>query len=199
MLDDHLGVAIGLPHLRGLAHRSEQVVGEFNLKDMARLQPLLLATEGGASDCLDVRVRFHGGLEGFPEISGTVSGSLALRCQRCLGVLMWPLNLDFRLVVVESDNDMENIADPFDALVAGEDGIRLIEVVEDEILGSLPLAPAHADAADCNGAAPASFVVVGDSAVSSMPDAKAAVEETARPFEGLADMLKRDVDSDSTD
>jgi len=189
MLVDH----IGIPQLRDMAKRSEEIAGELGLNQFPRLAALL-APEAGASDSqVDVRFRFRNGVQGFPEISGTVSGVLELSCQRCLGALEWPLELAFQLAVVESDADIEEVAEPFDTLVAGEHGIRLAEVIEDELLSSLPLAPVHQSIADCTDAEllETKIVYKRDDSEAEAGEAEA---DTNQPFAGLAAMLKHEAD-----
>ena len=114
MLAEHFGV----PQLRDLASRSEQIVDKVAVRDMSRIVELLhsagAAEAGGADELLDVAVVFHGGMQGFPEIELQVTGQLGISCQRCLGFLDWAVNLDSHLVVVESEQDLENIVEPFD-------------------------------------------------------------------------------------
>jgi len=189
MLVDH----IGIPQLRDMAKRSEEIAGEIGLNQFPRLAAILYPEAGAGDSHVDVRFRFRNGAQGFPEISGTVSGVLELSCQRCLGALDWPLELVFQLAVVESEADIEEVAEPFDTLVAGEHGIRLAEVIEDEFLSSLPLAPVHQNITDCTDAELLETKLVykrDDSGV----DAGEAVADTNQPFAGLAAMLKHDAD-----
>jgi uncharacterized protein len=194
MLVDH----IGMPQLRDMAKRSEQIAGEIRLADLPRLAGMLYPGSGARDRQIDVQIRFRSGIQGAPEISGTISGLLELKCQRCLGALEWPLGLGFRLAVVESEQDLEEMAEPFDTLMAGEHGIALTEVIEDEVLSSLPLAPAHESIADCDDAE-----LLGAKIVDVQADvgigSDEAVSETNQPFSDLAAMLKHGVDSDKAD
>jgi uncharacterized protein len=185
MLVDH----IGIPQIRDMAKRSEAITDNVRLNDLPRLKEMLYSDENTAEPRIDVRIRFRSGVQGFPEISGNVSGLLRLRCQRCLGALDWPLNLDFQLAVVESDADIEEVAEPFDTLVAGEHGIALAEVVEDEVLSSLPLAPVHEKIADCHDAELLETKIVYEQD-GFAADTGQAVAKTNHPFAGLANMLK---------
>ena len=196
MLADH----IGMPQLREMAGRSEQVSVEVGLKDLSRLAALLYADAD--QQRIEVQLSFHRGAQGFPEISGKASGSIELRCQRCLGSLAWPVDLDFQLAVVESDSDVEEVARPFDTLVAGEHGIELAKLVEDELLGSLPLAPMHEDFAVCTvpdfpGHNQADEQAGSDSAAEVESEADS--QETYRPFAGLATMINRGAKGGNTD
>jgi uncharacterized protein len=75
----------------------------------------------------------------------TVSGVIPLACQRCLKAIPFNLDVDNLLEIVPEGSDMsqdELEDDTRDFLpVAGE--LNLAELVEDEILLSLPVAPRH--------------------------------------------------------
>ena len=208
MLVDHFGI----PQLRDFASRSEQVSSSVRVDDLPRLAELL-HPDGGLADNLsgpkgsghesgnkegqqelDVRIEFLGGMQSFPEIKGHVVGSLEIFCQRCLGALKWPVDLDFRLVVVASEADFDEVAEPFDTVVAGEHGIKLAEVIEDELLSSLPLAPMHEDLASCETSIGVKFTDIDNE--SSEFEAET---ETNRPFGDLASLLKAGDSADSSE
>jgi uncharacterized protein len=182
MLADHLGV----PHLRDLASKSEQVRAAIDLGGMSRLRDVLFAGSDHTAKELDVELDFLGGTQGYPEISGHVKGSLEICCQRCLGSLDWPVDIDFQLLVVDSEQDCDEIAEPFDTVIAGDHGVQLTSLIEDELISSLPLAPMHAAGETC---------LVGANVIqeqSEMP----VVEETNLPFATLAALLKDDQAAD---
>jgi len=189
MLVDH----IGIPQLRDMAKRSEEVTGEIRLSELPRLAGMLYPEADTDDRQIDVRIRVHSGVQGFPEISGTVSGLLELRCQRCLGALDWPLESVFQLAVVESDEDMEEVAEPFDTLMAGEHGIRCADVIEDEILSGLPLAPVHENIKDCTDAELLETKIVYEQDDLGTGTGET-VSESNQPFAGLAAMLKHEAD-----
>jgi len=178
MLADHIGV----PHLRDLASRSEQLRDTIDLGDMSRLTEVLYSGSDHTGKELAVELEFLGGVQGYPEISGNIKGTLQIACQRCLGSLDWPVDLNFQMIVVGSEEDFEEIAEPFDAVVAGDQGVQLTGIIEDELLSSLPLAPMHEKGDACHVAAD----------VIQEQDEESAEEKTNRPFASLADMLKDD-------
>jgi uncharacterized protein len=178
MLADHLGV----PHLRDLASRSEQISASIDLVDMSRLRDILFAGSVESARQLDVKLEFLGGAQGYPEISGNVKGLLELCCQRCLGSLDWPVDLDFQLLVVGSEADCDEVAEPFDAVIAGEQGVQLTSVIEDELIGSLPLAPMHIAGDSC---------LVSANIIQEQQE-ELPVKDNHRPFANLADLLNDD-------
>ena len=192
MLADH----IGIPQIRDMASRSEQIEGEIGLQDLPRLTSLLHPDTQTSGSHLNVELGFQRGPYGFPEISGLASGSIDLSCQRCLGPLEWPLDLRFKLAIVESDEDTEEFAEPFDTVVAGEHGVALAATVEDELLGSLPLAPMHEDLADCCTTDIVGYNQTDLSAGNGSSSDQKSDTDTNRPFAELAQLLKSSADAD---
>jgi uncharacterized protein len=182
MLADHLGV----PHLRDLASRSDQISASIDLADMSRLRDILFAGSVDSARQLDVKLEFLGGAQGYPEISGNVKGLLELCCQRCLGSLDWAVDIDFQLLVVGSEADCEEVAEPFDVVVAGEHGVQLTSIIEDELISSLPFAPMHTAGESC----PVSANVIQEQQ-EELP-----VEDNHQPFANLADLLNDDQAAD---
>ncbi len=128
----------------------------------------------------------------FPRWSAGCTGPC--RCSVSGVSCRWTgLLIDFRLAVIGSEAELERVPDRFDAVVADEHGFSLAEAVADELLGSLPLAPCHADLADC-GAVTA--YLLGGEGDAETPDAG---QETNKPFAGLADMVAGKAVKDGTD
>ena len=115
--------------------------GTLAVSSLERLHDLLTVVAG--------EINFR--LQGFKSEHGelmlhlTVSGVIPLACQRCLKAIPFNLDVDNLLEIVPEGSDMsqdELEDDTRDFLpVAGE--LNLAELVEDEILLSLPVAPRH--------------------------------------------------------
>jgi uncharacterized protein len=190
---------IGMPQLRDMAKKSDELTVEIEVSKLLRLAGMLYSGTAAHDSKIDVLLRFHGGPQGFPEIAGTVSGLLELTCQRCLGVLNWPLEIVFQLAVVESEADIEEVTEPFDTLLASEHGIFLAEIVEDEVLSSLPLAPVHANLADCQDSELLETKIVYEQAGTGEGHNDETMVETIQPFAELAAMLKNAAGADDAD
>lgn len=150
----------------------------FRPAELPRLLPLLAGAPGDGGS-LQARAGFRVGLEGVPVIRLEIRGELPLICQRCLGPVTWPLDIDVTLALVGSDAQAESLASPFDSVVLDADGDLLLRsMVEDEVLATLPLAPMHVAAADC--------------ARSDAPAVSPGLTAGIRPFEGLAGMMGND-------
>ncbi|OGU20977.1 MAG: hypothetical protein A2580_02495 [Hydrogenophilales bacterium RIFOXYD1_FULL_62_11] len=75
-----------------------------------------------------------------------VSGEVKMTCQRCLNGMPYTVDLERTLYLARNEAEMERLdALPgSDAIQAGET-LSLVELVEDEVLLSLPVAVMHAE------------------------------------------------------
>lgn len=133
------------------------------------------------SNVPDLDVRLFAGRDagGRRFITGHVDGFLHLCCQRCLAVMDFPLALDFRLALVESEAEADRLGGEYEPLLIGAERISVRELVEDELLLTLPDFPQHAGA-QC-----------------AMPDyreeedAGAQAEDRPNPFAVLGDLKRK--------
>ena len=82
-----------------------------------------------------------------PILRVEISGSLHLQCQRCLGMLEYPLYVCNTLLLVRPGADLSATADDPEApdCIEASTQTDVVELIEDEILLSLPFAPRHAE------------------------------------------------------
>jgi uncharacterized protein len=178
---------IGSVEIEDLVARQAQLDFCFPVASLSRLASLAAAVDEPAAvplTELHASLAFQPGAEGYPQLHLIVGGSVVVTCQRCLQALVWPVDIDLHLTMIRTDSEAEVLAEPFDTLLVS-DGLRPDEVVEDEVLAVLPLAPRHAEGQDCE--APAGWDAKGLS-VSGEATAK---EPTRRPLAGLAALLGR--------
>lgn len=111
------------------------------MADMPRLSGMVAQS----GSMFDVRVAGSVGEDKRVYVRVKISGSVWLTCQRCLDPvehIVWRDAL-FQLWSAEAAlPDGELLEDAFDALPVGEQ-LDLAQVVEDEVLLGLPLAPRH--------------------------------------------------------
>jgi len=115
--------------------------GTLAVEDLERLHDLL-AEIGG-------EVTFR--LEGFKGESGEsmlhleVSGTIPLSCQRCLEAVPCDLDVDARLELVPAGAELsqDELEDDTRDFLPVERELDVVELVEDEILLALPVAPRH--------------------------------------------------------
>jgi uncharacterized protein len=83
---------------------------------------------------------------GSLSLQVSISGEVGLACQRCLGSMPYAVEVERTLYLARNEAELERLdaLPDSDAIQAGE-RLSLVELVEDEVLLSLPLAPMHAE------------------------------------------------------
>jgi uncharacterized protein len=92
------------------------------------------------------RVTGHTDQLGGVALQLLVQGEVGLICQRCLGEMRHSVEIERVLHLARSEAELERLeAQPdSDAILVGET-VDLVDLVEDEVLLSLPLAAKHAE------------------------------------------------------
>lgn len=127
-------------------HKSLSFSGQFLLSQLPRLHHLVNYQSA------DV-IRFTGSCylseRGQLECLLQTEGSLSLVCQRCLKPLDWDFFENSCFVLVSNEDQLPDVneeSSDCDWLVVNN-SLDILEVVQDEILLALPLAPKHASSA----------------------------------------------------
>jgi uncharacterized protein len=122
--------------------------GQAALAAMPRLQDRL------AGDAGTVAYVVHGKVDQRqrPLLELEITGNPSLRCGRCLGPLDFALQLQSRVLLIEPGAVMQEDDDPESPewIEAGPE-LDLLELIEDEILLSLPLSVRHAQGSCSDG------------------------------------------------
>ncbi|WP_166255671.1 YceD family protein [Marinobacter salicampi] len=117
-------------------------------------------------------------------VSGELSAEVMLECQRCMKPMPVTLTSSFRLALVTSDAQAQQLPRELEPFQTDGFTADLWTMVEDELLLVLPPFPLH-ERKDCQ----ATEVLETFEADPSVPDA--ADEERENPFSVLADLKKR--------
>jgi uncharacterized protein len=158
-----------------LADRQADVAFEIPLDQLPRVRAQL-ADSGGK-----VRGVAHFRREaGFRVAELETEGVATLVCQRCLEPMQWPVGGTARVVLIAAESEADRVPQEFETVLAAENRIRVRDLVEEELLLTLPLVALHADPSEC---------VSQES--KQKPDAQASEQDTQRPFERLGELLKR--------
>jgi uncharacterized protein len=124
------------------ARSGETLAGEYPVSALPRLLDMLASDEGM------VRYRLSGFLsEGRPALRLYVDAELRMICQRCLEAYTQPVHVENVMPVARDERELTawERDDPLiDAQVA-DPRLDVRNLVEDEILLSLPIMPRHAD------------------------------------------------------
>lgn len=159
-----------------LAEAGAQLSGQLPLRQFSRLRELLADDTG----VIEIRLDFDVDELGVPIVTGRVSASLDLKCQRCLEPYAFPVDAQIALAWVKTAQEADKLPIRYEPYVVEETPLLLNDVIEDELLLALPQIPMH-DEADC----PASKLLKQGNKVTDEP------EQKANPFAVLA-KLKRE-------
>lgn len=117
--------------------------GIYPISKLTRLGEVLLSKEGNVS----AKLEFTHSV-GIASLRGRVSAKLLLECQRCLNPLEIEVSGNFKFALVNSEDEFEFIPEEFEPYLLEGEEQSLIELIEDELLLSLPMVAIHED--DCS-------------------------------------------------
>jgi uncharacterized protein len=132
--------------LRGACADAQQLDGRLALASLERLLPSLAAVPA------DDAVAWQAQAEERPVTGGEAERWLRLRaratvplqCQRCLGLLAQPLEIDRRFRFVAGEEEAERLDEASDDdVLALQPRLDLLGLLEDELILALPLVPRH--------------------------------------------------------
>lgn len=172
---------IGSAELADLVARGATLDFSIPVSSLTRLAALAPPATAVGKVRLNAGFTFQAGAEGYRQLHLVVTGTVPLVCQRCLGSLDLPVGMDVLLTLVRDDQEAGVLADPFDTVLLADGDLVPEQVVEDEVLAALPLAPKHADATACG--------IRVDREGDREDNVKSG--EMHRPMAGLADLLGR--------
>jgi uncharacterized protein len=149
------------------ASNGRELRGEIPVEVLSRLNDIL----GDSRETLTYVVRgFREGDRYMLEVA--LSGVCHLRCQRCLGELVYPLDMASRLQLVSAEQlgEIEASGDDVECVEASSQ-MDVLALIEDELLLEIPFAPKHPEGA-----------------CSQSPEG---LEQSANPFSVLAGLKKK--------
>lgn len=124
-----------------LADKNAHLAGTIPLNSLSRLHELLVNEAGKVSVSL-----FFSKEGKTAKIRGHISAILAVKCQRCLERIEWPIESEIKLGVVSSLDQVNKLPESLEPLLLPEENkILLTDIIEDEILILLPDIPKHSN------------------------------------------------------
>ncbi len=133
---------------RPWVEQQREACGSVRIADMPRLVDLLADSTGSA----DVALRFGHDPGRRPMISGEITARLRLLCQRCLQPFDWSTTINLRVGIVTDEAAADNLPEELDPLLVANERVRLVELVEDELILGLPVVARHEDDSACRPA-----------------------------------------------
>lgn len=131
--------------VRKKAVRGVTVSGALKPLDLPRFRTLL-ADDTGAIQAVLMLDRDE---ENRCLIGTQIDAQVTVVCQRCLEPMPTTLHTENTVVVVWTDEQAQHLPKHLDALIVAEEACNLWELVEDELILSMPIYSYH-EAEDCN-------------------------------------------------
>ena len=151
--------------------------GTIPLERFTRLTQSLKNDKGN----VQVELGFRKGRKHRTGIVGKAKVSVGLECQACMDLLVFPLEVEVRLTLVNSEAMLLELPQEEDGLVVEEKLVHLVDLFEDELIIGLPMVARHTDG-ECGDR----YREVED--LTPLPEAD---EGTYKPFAGLLNGQKK--------
>jgi uncharacterized metal-binding protein YceD (DUF177 family) len=116
--------------------------------------------------------------DGLPAVAGQAGVTIPAVCQRCLGLVEIPLEVELRLML---GSDEANAAEDerYEMWELDEDTLRPLDLLEEALIMAIPLAAMHVDDAVCKQPA-------------AIAEEVEEVTETTRPFAMLKSQMEQE-------
>jgi uncharacterized protein len=111
--------------------------GRLGMESLPRL-----AQSGCSGSVLDFVLTGEINERGKSGLRLSVDGSVRLQCQRCLGSLDVPVQIEARLEFASNESEAMAADDDIERVVASRE-LSIAALVEDEVLLALPMVPRH--------------------------------------------------------
>jgi uncharacterized protein len=138
-----------------LAARGASLAGEFEVRRLPRLADRVGADPGAG----EARIRWNitGGKDakGHPRLALQLDGEVKLTCQRCLCPFALPVDQQTVLLLARDESELVRLDAEEPEVVLATAPLDALQLVEDELLLSLPFSPRHADGVCTAAIAPA--------------------------------------------
>ena len=163
-----------------LARSQRLMQGRLPLSRMPRLAESLEDTTGE----INVELEFDVDSSGIPWIKGHLSCTLSLCCQRCMQEMLLPVDTTFKLAMIESEAEIERLGEEYEPLILDDSLVSVAELVEDELLLTLPIVPKH-ETQECHA------VSIDNDPVEDIAETDNKSEQKKNPFAALADLKRK--------
>ena len=127
------------------ARDQSRLSGMLSLARLPRLADVLFDHQGN----VNYELQGYTTANGQPALHLSVGGDLAVRCQRCLERLPLHIEVTRDLVLIAEARDIDPVDDEDDDTdtIPGVAALDVLDLVEQEVVLSLPMAPRHPEEA----------------------------------------------------
>jgi uncharacterized protein len=150
----------GQRDLESLAGRGGVLSGELQLSKLTRLVGMLHSDAGSVKASLKFGQRRGGAL----EVELTYTAAIEPTCQRCLEPFRYVLAGTAKVVLVGAGSTLDTVPEGYEPFEISDGRLLPAELIEDELIVSMPLAPKHERLEDCGSVARSLVAAEGSSA-----------------------------------
>ena len=121
------------------AKKEVKLNGDYKVSELSRLSEIA----SNENDKVEVDLSFRLVNGRIPCVEGIIKSILILDCQRCLDSLQVDLKVPFDIAFVRNEFQADSLDDKFEIYLIGEEELDTKNLITDEILLSIPMAPSH--------------------------------------------------------
>jgi len=136
------------------AQAGRRFAGDARIEWMPRVVDLLDAPEADDVIAFEAAASLDKspGNAQIVRLSVRVHGAVPMTCQRTLKRFMQPIDSHSEVAVVASEREAEGLPEDLEPKLVPEGRLKLVELIEDELLLALPLVPRDPDSAPVENA-----------------------------------------------
>ena len=131
--------------LMATADAGRVLQGRISLARLKRVLPALMSTAGE----LQVDLELGKDTDGTHYLAGSLQGDVTLKCQRCLGSMILPLDVKLRLGLIRDKDTMNDLPGWYEPLIVSAEPADIADILSDEVLLALPIVPLHGESDKC--------------------------------------------------
>ena|SRR3990167_3527321 len=122
------------------ADQGRRLSGVIALSQLPRVMEVI---EDAHEGDVEIELEFSCDEQRQKLLKGRLEASVSLLCQRCLAPVRLPVHSDFTLGMVLNDEQARNLPKCYEPLMVEPEHLDLYDVVEEELLLSLPMFAYH--------------------------------------------------------
>ncbi len=122
-----------------MASHDVMIRGEIPMERLSRLEDFRYDADSVVAAWLTI---CHDD-QGVMLLGGQVGADLVFTCQRCLEPVVYTMTANIRLALVFSDSELDGLPAGYEPWLVSEEKLVVSEVLEEELLLSMPLVPLH--------------------------------------------------------
>lgn len=125
--------------VRKLTIKDVEISNNFSPDALPRFASLLAGNEG----LIESKLHFYVDDSRKRRVDGHVKAEVSVPCQRCLEPVTITVESEFKLAVLWTDEQAKQLDKSLEPLIVGEELIDLADIVEEELILSLPIVSYH--------------------------------------------------------